>query len=266
MKNKYLLYIDILGFSDLIKSEQRTRELYEIIDSLNVHEHRVFQTIVFSDTILVYNKKPPFGRKEAEYIVWYATEFAEDLHFRLIGKGLYFRAMLTFGPFDHYSLNNTECFFGQALANAYESEKHAPITGLLIDNECHQTLKFFDSERFDDDWYFVYLERTFKNLIDMSYGELPIDRGIYGDGERVPYLLWALKYIQGIYLQMREHPIPMVRAKFLTTWDYYYRKYNLILDSLVASDFSPEPLCPSYNWAQTIKSFSEEFDLAGKAN
>jgi hypothetical protein len=259
MKEKYLLYIDVLGFSELVKSEQRTRELYEIIDSLNVHNHDVFQTIVFSDTILVYNKKPPFDQEAAEYIVWYATEFAEDLHFRLIGKDLYFRAMLTFGPFDHYHLKHTECFFGQALINAYQSEKHAPITGLLIDKECHRLLRFFESERFDENWHFVYLERTFESLLDMSYGRLPVDRDIYCEGESVPYLLWALKYIQNIYLQMRKHPSPLVRTKFLATWDFYQRRYGFILDALVTSNFSPEPLCPSFNWTPLVTKFCDEF-------
>jgi len=113
MQEKFLLYIDILGFSDLINSEKGTRDLYKIIDSLNVHSHDVFQTIVFSDTIVVYNKEPVEDRKTAEYVVCYATEFAEDLHYRLIGKNIYFRAMLTYGEFEHYTLRNIECFFGK---------------------------------------------------------------------------------------------------------------------------------------------------------
>jgi len=266
MKKKFLLYIDILGFSQLIKSEDRTRDLYEIIDSLNVHNHDVFQTIVFSDTILVYNKKPPLDKKAAEYIVWYATEFAEDLHFRLIGKGLYFRAMLTYGEFEHYHLKNTECFFGQALVNAYQSEKNVPVTGLLVDKESHGLLQFFKSEKFDRNWHFVYLERTFEQLLKMSYGSLPIHREIYCEGENVPYLLSALTFMQNIYTQMRQHPSPGVRTKFLTTWDFYHRRYGSILDALVASDFSPDPLCPEYNWAPLVKQFRNEMTKANKAN
>lgn len=51
---KYLLYIDILGFSDMVRSEPaKVAELYLILDSLTVHRHEAFRTIVFSDTILV---------------------------------------------------------------------------------------------------------------------------------------------------------------------------------------------------------------------
>ncbi len=266
MKDKFLLYIDILGFSELIKSEERTRDLYKIIDSLNVHQHDVFQTIVFSDTILVYNKKPPFDKEAAEYIVWYATEFAEDLHFRLIGKDLYFRAMLTYGAFEDYHLKNTECFFGQALVDAYNSEKNVPVTGLLIDDGCHQYLRFFESERFDDNWHFVYLERTFKQLREMAYGDLPIHRDIFCEGESVPYLLWALKYIRNIHAQMRHNPSPNIRTKFLTTWDFYHRRYASILDVLLIHDFSPEPLCPQYNWEPLVAQFRDEIEKANNAN
>ncbi len=262
MKEKFLLYIDILGFSQLINHEERTRELYQIIDILNVHKHNVFQPIVFSDTILVYNRKAPIDDDAAKYIVTYATEFAEDLHYRLIGKDLYFRAMLTFGAFDHYHLKNTECFFGQALVRAYKAEKHAPITGLLIDKKCHPLLRFFESEQFDENWHFVYLERTFKNLVDIACGSLPIHREIYCQGESVPYLLWALKYTSNIYYQMRNHPYPLVRTKFLTTWDFYHRRYGFILDALVATNFSPEPLCPEYDWGPEVTRFNEELIAA----
>lgn len=248
MKNKFLLYIDILGFSELVSSEERVRDLYEVIDSLNAHDHDVFSTIVFSDTILVYNKKPPANRETAEYIVWYATEFVEDLHFRLIGKDIYFRAYLSHGEFDHYTLKNTECFFGRALVDAYNNEKTIQSTGLFIDEKCLDLLRFFDTERFDDKRHFVYLERTFKTIEEMSFGELPLKRDIFCDGENVPFLIEATHYIREIHRLMREHSNPVVRQKYLTTWDFYQRKYKQLLDHFVANNFSHESLCPEYNW------------------
>ena len=89
MKNKYLLYLDILGFSQLVEHSPKTiREIYKIIDSLNVHTHDVFHTIVFSDTILVYNKVAPGSRDDHEYLVMNSIEFAQDLLYRFIGCGL----------------------------------------------------------------------------------------------------------------------------------------------------------------------------------
>src|SRR5882672_11004861 len=94
---KYLLYIDILGFADLVRRDpHQVEKIYGVLDTLNVHRHKVFRTIVFSDTVLVYNRQDPKPTDTAahEYIVWYSIEFAEDLHHRLIGQGLYFRAVL----------------------------------------------------------------------------------------------------------------------------------------------------------------------------
>lgn len=124
MEEKYLLYIDILGFSDLVKDTPEQIEcIYGVIDSLNVHRHDVFNTIVFSDTILVYNRVDAKTKEDHEYIVWYSIEFAEDLHHRLIGQDIYFRAVLVYGTFTHRKLKNVECFFGNALIDAYNREK-----------------------------------------------------------------------------------------------------------------------------------------------
>jgi len=250
MDKRYLLYIDILGFSELIKSEERTRYLYKKIDSLNAHKHSVFQTIVFSDTILVYNKKPAQNKKEAEYIVWYATEFAEDLHFRLVGENIYFRAMLTFGEFDHYHLENTECFFGQALVDAYNSEKHIPSTGLFMDNECQKLNRYFKTREFDNNWHFVYLERNLQYLKDMMYSGLPIRPEVIGDGEGLAHIVWALKYLQDINRNMRNDYPPKVRVKYLTTWDFYHREYPEILDYLLENDFCLKSISPKYDWTE----------------
>ena len=54
---KTFLYIDILGFKNLVTSNtDKVESIFKIIDSLHVHKDIAFQTIVFSDTILVFNK------------------------------------------------------------------------------------------------------------------------------------------------------------------------------------------------------------------
>lgn len=46
------MYIDILGFSNLIKQNvERIKKLFKIIDILNAHKHNAFKTITFSDTL-----------------------------------------------------------------------------------------------------------------------------------------------------------------------------------------------------------------------
>lgn len=46
--NDFFLYLDILGFTDLVKEgSERIDDLYEVIASLNVHKHDAFKVIVF---------------------------------------------------------------------------------------------------------------------------------------------------------------------------------------------------------------------------
>ena len=105
MRDEYLLYIDILGFTELAESSSdRVEDLYRVIASLNVHEHPDFATIVFSDTILVHCATNVRSEDSRRYVVMYLCEFAQDLLVRLCGRGVTFRAVLTYGAFEHYYL------------------------------------------------------------------------------------------------------------------------------------------------------------------
>jgi hypothetical protein len=102
MKDKFLLYIDILGFSELVqKNPEKLEKFNNIVNKLNVHKHDAFQTIIFSDTILVYNKVDAQSLNDKKYIVMYMIEFVQDLIFKGISIDLNFRAVLTFGEFVH---------------------------------------------------------------------------------------------------------------------------------------------------------------------
>ena len=248
MQQKFLLYIDILGFSEMVTDADRIRSLYAVIDSLNAHKHDCFKTIVFSDTILVYSTLGPTDNENRNYLVWYAIEFAEDLHHRLVGTGVYFRAVLTFGEFDHYNLPNTECFFGKALVDAYYSEKKLPAIGLFIDDICQQHNKYFRTANFIPNRRFVYLTRSLERLNETSQGNLPVDPLYIDSSQDFPHILWDLRFLRDMSVQMRDHPAPSVRAKYLATWDLYHKRYTDIIDALRPENFEPDTICPSGDW------------------
>ncbi|WP_405123502.1 hypothetical protein ACI514_08275 [Pseudomonas sp. M20] len=101
--SQFLLYIDILGFSEMTRLEPRkVARVYSILNTLNAHHQTNFNTIVFSDTILVYNTSDADTDDKRADCVWLLTEFAEDLHDRLTGQDIYFRAVLVEGEFTHY--------------------------------------------------------------------------------------------------------------------------------------------------------------------
>ena len=176
MEKKYLLYIDILGFSELVKeSEAKVRRLYRIIDSLNVHRHPSFKAIIFSDTILVYNVDDAFFKHDHEYLVMFLIEFAQNLLYQSVGRNYYFRAVLVYGEFEHKSLRNTEQFFGNALIDAYVKQKSVKCTGLFIDNHCHTYNDIFPVERYDKNLSFVYLNQSLEELHRGELGPIPVD-------------------------------------------------------------------------------------------
>lgn len=174
--HRYLLYIDILGFSDLVTGNSpKVHDLYEVIASLNVHKHPSFQAIVFSDTVLVYNTHRPVTDHDRHYLVMYLCEFAQDLQYRLTGRGIVFRAVLVHGDFMHYELNSVPCFFGAALIDAYRSEKQIPAIGLFMERSLVPDSDIFRTAAFNDTYNFVFITQTLDTIEGEHGGLFPVD-------------------------------------------------------------------------------------------
>lgn len=249
MTDRFLLYIDVFGFTDMVRKEPRkVARIYSILDSLNVHTHNSFKTIVFSDTVLVYNIKPASNDADREYLVWYLTEFAEDLHHRLTGQNIYFRAALVAGDFSHYDLKHVECFYGTALISAYLAEKDIPSLGLFMDQECARHNRFFRLAPFNADFSFVYLNRSLEKLNEHAGGRFPVENYQMHMGDIAPHVTWEVRFLQDIYIQMRNHPAPHVRTKFLSAWDFYKQRYPEMLGLLEENDFSARSLGSAPDW------------------
>lgn len=245
--DRYLLYIDILGFSEMTAREPRkVARLYATLDSLNAHTHKSFRTIVFSDTILVYNPVLAQTDEDRNYLVWYLIEFAEDLHHRLTAQDIYFRAVITTGTFSHYNLKNIECFFGEALVDAYLHEKQIPSIGLFIKNDCNQHNRYFRVAPFDDDYQFVYLNRSLETLHEMSGDVFPFTDP--GSQDQAPYTPWQIRFLEDLHINMRTHRDPKVRTKFLTAWDFYAKRYPGMTHALVAGNFTTTALGGPHAW------------------
>lgn len=263
MNQRFLLYIDILGFTDLVATnEEKVRVLYTILDKLNVHKHNLFDTIVFSDTILVYNKSEPQPLFNEERIVMYSIEFAQDLLYRLIGSGIYFRGLLIRGEFDHYHLKNVECFFGSALISAYQREKLIPCTGLFIHDSCQQYNIVFDVHYYNDQLSFVYLNKPIERFKRLDHTMLPLRPGSLADSDLDWIIVKDCEMFQEIYRNMKEHPDSRVRQKFQNTWKFWEIKMPKFLRLLVDIDFSPARLDPTIDWNKVYeRCWSDSIDL-----
>jgi hypothetical protein len=262
---RFLLYLDILGFSDMTRKDGRkVARTYAILDKLNAHRDSAFKTIVFSDTILIYNPREATSDPEREDYVWYLTEAAEHLYSMLVGQDIWFRAILIAGEFHHYHLNHVECFYGNALIDAHLAEKRLPMTGMVVHDSCLPYFRFFRHERFTEEHSFVYLSRPLEQLHELSGDQYPVEDSIVGDLS--PNLPEGVRYLFDLHTLMRTNPEPAVRAKALTTWDFYARRYPGMVAALTASQFGLDALAPAGTWAaeaETLASSIRSLKRAG---
>ncbi len=159
-----MLYLDILGFSEMVNDPERVMMLYRIINDLNVHRDASFKAIVFSDTLIIYTDFQIEKRGDATFAVMFLCEFAQDLLFRTIGRNFFFRASIVFGAFKHERLANLEAYFGPALITAYRAEKHLKAVGLFIDEYSAQFCDIFKSRFYCQGFRFVYLTQGLDDL------------------------------------------------------------------------------------------------------
>lgn len=167
-KERFLLYIDFLGFSEMVKLKtSKVRELFNIINQLNVHYHDAFQTIVFSDTILVYNKDYALRDSDKEYYIMFLIEFVEDLFYKVAGKELFFRALIVSGDFSYEQTTHFQQYYGNALLKAYQAEKVIKASGLFIESSINKYNKVFHTRLIPKD--FIQLKNGEKGIPSFRY-------------------------------------------------------------------------------------------------
>jgi hypothetical protein len=132
---RYLLYLDILGFSELVRTKGKDEVLAtitEALDSFGRWEelNRSFQTIYFSDTFLFYQESKGYG--SWAFLDVYAI--GGLILTRLLAKGIPARGVIAFGDFDVHQdvAGKHQVYFGMALIEAYEAEKKEAWLGISI--------------------------------------------------------------------------------------------------------------------------------------
>lgn len=263
MTDHYLLYLDVLGFRELVETApKQVEDLFEIVASLNVHEHGDFSAIAFSDTILVHNVTLPITDHDRQYFVMYQCEFFRDLLHRVAGRGISLRAVLTYGPFQHYRLNDTECFYGPALIHSYTTEKGLQLTGLLMDEHCHQYSNIFSSHPLHDGWHYVFVTRALDEWEDQYAGKMPLpsiivdDKGLGWDlGPEIETLAFSARQVLG-------HRDPRVREKYFATLQQYRNRYPRCFAALESSGFKMEAVSAGFDWAAVRSRMHDSYKWA----
>jgi hypothetical protein len=265
MLDKYLLYIDILGFRNLARtSPDRVYDLYRVVASLNVHRHSAFAAIVFSDTVVIYNTSELVTGHDRAYTVMSLCEFAQDLLHRLIGRDIAFRAVLTVGPFEHYYLNEVPCFFGTGLIEAYDTEKSIKATGLFINKSCLPYNQIYPTAPLDDIWNFVFLTQRMSDLEEIYDGLLPLVPTVAVKTDMGLLLGLEVLHLKTIYDHAENHPDTKVRAKYAKTWSFYAQRYPTSTETLIAANFSLSAVSPDFDWQPLLDRTPEDFDWASR--
>jgi hypothetical protein len=250
---RFLLYIDILNFSNLVAHKGTVQEVYEIINRLNVHTHNVFNTIIFSDTILVYNKSHPRGLEEVRYIVMFLCEFAQDLFYRLIGRDIHFRAYITCGDFAHYPMENIkDVFYGEALIEAYNAEKKIQAIGLFMSNLVAPNSDIFKTARFNRSCRFVYIMQSLLRHSTRKR-DYPLDPISIVDTDAIWLLAYDIRYLETIYKHKNnaEFP-PRVRKKYETTWRLLMKKHGGFMSTLEEHGFDAAAISRC-DWSEALQ-------------
>ena len=134
-QGRYLLFLDILGFSELVKQRGQEEVLRVIDEALCVFArwaslNKQFKTIYFSDTFLFYQVPKGYGRWA--FLDIYAI--GALVLTSLLAKGIPARGAISFGDFDVFDRERGEhqVYFGRALVEAHEAEQRESWVGITI--------------------------------------------------------------------------------------------------------------------------------------
>lgn len=145
---RYLLYLDILGFKQIVQTHQPS-EVYAIVDKVVAEfKHRGdliqdFRTLYFSDTIIFY--QGPVGWGSWAFADIYAI--AGMAWSALAAHRIPCRGAISFGDF-HVELDSNQqhsIFFGKALIEAYETEsapENSDWIGITLCPSAWQAVEF----------------------------------------------------------------------------------------------------------------------------
>lgn len=251
MAKRLFLYIDILGFKELIHAGgSQVADLYQIVDDLRVHKRQDFTTIVFSDTILVYGHD---GWLEHPHqgVMW-LIEFAQDLFYRLIVKDLHFRAYVTVGDFEHQKLSNIEAYYGEALVQCYEREKAINCTGVFLDAQLEPYCNIFQLSKFDDESYFVHVLQRL-DQVSFPYEHYPNPGYDLSATDMQWWAAYHFHYLKNIWTHANDPALPpKVRAKYETAWRMIGTLHPGLLRRLVEVNFDLARVI-TINWTEPLR-------------
>jgi hypothetical protein len=234
---KYFLYIDILGFSSLV-TEDRIGDLYRRLDSLNAHKHPSFSTIVFSDTVVIYNKDDlDWDETDKTALVSRLCEFGADLFYRLVSQDIHFKGYICCGDFLHSKLKHIEAFYGRALVESYQRTRTLQRTGLFVEDGLVPYIGIFKSDKYNEHCHYVHLLRGLREF-DGEGASYPTSWSSFESMGDEVFLAYDFTYLKNIHTHMSDTKLESnVRVKYLSAWHMIQKRHRTVLDVLEKRQF-----------------------------
>ena len=182
--------------------------------------------------------------------VQWLFEFAVDLQYQLSQLNVFFRAVLLKGPFNNYKQQGVDCFYGQALIDAYTKEKDVKCVGLFLDKSSNQHHGGFSTIRHNDDLVFAYTSDSLEAHAKYSGNRVVLDKFVLDETDDCFLLSYDVKYLSQLYNFGHKHPNPDVRIKFLAALNYYEQRYPNFIRALIDSKFDVKIVCKDYDWSR----------------
>jgi len=243
MKRAFL-YIDILGFETLVRTNPpKVDRIFEIFDSLKVYKHFALQTVVFSDTILVFNKEE---NHSADYYCTYLVEYTQELFYRLSAINIYFKGILTIGEFNFSQLTNLQAYYGLALIDAYNDEKKIEGFGLFVDKDLSDNIIVFDKVPYTEKYEFILLCQSLKNLYITTKGSLPINIKLLTETDTFFRIDEDLRFFREIEFLKNNYPDERVRKKYHKVYNTYKTDMPLFFKVFEEEGFIPFAINSDY--------------------
>lgn len=206
---KYLLYVDILGFKDIVRKKP-PEDIYAIVDNcLEVFYrlerlNQIFSPIYFSDTIIFYQSCEEYI--ETAFADIYAM--AGNIFTTLMASGIPIRGVISFGDFNvkNDSQNRNNIFYGDTLIEAYETESKQKFIGIVLTPTAYKNISQDTLNALINENVFYKMENgnlylnPFYSIRGFYYYENPLSEG----GRDLIEELKVFKLIHKIYERLIE--------------------------------------------------------------
>jgi hypothetical protein len=255
MTERYFLYIDILGFRNLMKENGKIEELYRRIDRLNVHTDKDFTAILFSDTLLVYAHE--FWNAAPSQALMWLIEFSQNLHYELMSQDIYFRSYITFGDFTHEKKKNIDYYYGDALVKCYEVEKTLKCAGTFLDTSLEKHCDIFKFHRYSEQASFVHVMQSLDD-VSFRYEDYPITGEYVQATGMEPWIAYMFHYMKTVWTHSQNTQLDQgTRQKFQNTWLMLSKQHDGLCRKLVETNFDFKQVV-ELDWAPEFSKIGTE--------